>query len=71
MHKTQDQIIKADPDEEDFEVMATGESQDERWSTSFRRDIRRQQREILNDVHSKKMATYHQHERDLCLTRCV
>lgn len=38
----------------DIDVMATGESQDERWSTSYRREIRRQQREILNDVHSKK-----------------
>ena len=48
--------IKQDPDKEiddDFEVMATGESQDERWNTSFRREVRRQYREVLNDVHSK------------------
>ena len=37
----------------DPDVMETGESQDKRWSTSYRREIRRQQREILNDVHSK------------------
>ena len=46
--------IKPDPDEDDdWEVMATGESQDERWLTSYRREIRRQYREVLNDVHSK------------------
>ena len=36
------------------DVMEEGESNDERWSTSFRREIRRQQREVLNDVHSKE-----------------
>ena len=35
------------------DVMETGETEDPRWAASYRREIRRQQRDILNDVHSK------------------
>ena len=35
------------------DVIVGADGSDKRWDTAFRREIRKQQREIINDVHSE------------------